>query len=126
MHKTPENGSPDDRPETEAPGEQDWGQNQPSARQWALLAGLGLLVLCGLAVFLISAYRSYQMWAAGRVDRTAQIAATATAEVQQRLPLLDEARGITPAEGLVGLAIGLSDPGEWVTITFDNFELRAP
>jgi len=128
MRKTPENGLPHDGPETGAPEEQDWGQNQPYARQWALLAGLALLVFCGLAIFLISAYNSYQIWAAGRVNRAAQVAATATAEVQQRLSLVDEARNWPvliqddfDSNRMAWLESQVDD-----IYTFDNFELQAP
>jgi hypothetical protein len=69
-----------------------WDQNQPTFGQWGLIAGIIVILFCGAAGFLFFAYRTYSQWAEGRNQQATQVAATATAEVQYHIDIVNTAR----------------------------------
>jgi hypothetical protein len=90
MYKSPGNESGDILPED--PAKDPWEGNQPPPWQWALIAGIAVVMLCALAALVTLAFRTYNTWTENRTHSTAQVITRATAEVQKGLDVIQEAQ----------------------------------
>jgi hypothetical protein len=63
----------------------DWESNQPSTWQWVLIAGIAIVVLCGIAAFTSLAYQTYNQWGQGRNEQATQAVVTTTAVDVERM-----------------------------------------
>lgn len=79
------------------PPENEWAQNQPPAWQWILIVGVAIAVLCGLIVFAVLGYRTYNQWRADRsqkaTEEEASEIAEATAAALERTMAIEKAQG---------------------------------
>jgi hypothetical protein len=69
-----------------------WDQNQPSPWIWVVIAGVAIILLCGLTAFIFSAYTTYNNWISDRGQSATRVAVTATAEVGERLSVIEDAK----------------------------------
>ncbi|MBC8504403.1 MAG: hypothetical protein H8D34_06075 [Chloroflexi bacterium] len=72
--------------ETQAPvvEQPNYSSNQPTSRQWILIAGIGFFALCGIITFLAGGYYSLNSMLSARSGQATATAATATAVVVAR------------------------------------------
>ena len=64
--------------------------NQPDSRQWALVIGIGIVFLCGLAAFIFFGFQTYNRWTVAQNESATQVAATSTSEVAERVRVIQE------------------------------------
>ena len=66
----------------------DYSANQPSSRQWAIIAIVAFVALCGMITFLAGGYFTFESLLTSRNTRAAETAVAATAVVQEQTNFL--------------------------------------
>jgi hypothetical protein len=90
MYRSP--GSESENSLPEEPTKDPWERNQPAPWQWALIAGIAVVVLGCLVAFFTLTFHTYSTWTENRTQSATQVAASATAEVRERLAVIQEAK----------------------------------